>query len=95
MNPDEMVKEVNARFVELKKMEQECIAAIQTKQADLNAILGAQQDCQFWLGKITAMEAEKTTPEFTPDTKGGEAPPKFSSPLVDNQEDELASEAVN
>lgn len=74
MNPDEMIKEVNTRFAELTKMEQDCVAAIQGKQADLNAILGAKQDCQFWLQKIATMgqavAPAASAPAFVPDTTG-------------------------
>ena len=63
MNPDDMIKEVNARFAELTKMEQECVAVIQQKQADLNCILGAKQDCQFWLNKI--MQSAELVPTVT------------------------------
>lgn len=71
MTPDEMIKKINARFVELTKMEQDCIAVLQGKQADLNAILGAKQDCQYWLAQVTSGAA---APTFVPDTSGEALP---------------------
>lgn len=89
MNPDEMIKEINARFVELTAMEKDCVAVLQGKQADLNAILGAKQDCQYWLQKVTAMIPP---PAFIPDTTGQELPDaKPSNPLdeVDSTEETI------
>lgn len=79
MTPDEMIKRINARFIELTKMEQDCIAALQGKQADLNAILGAKQDCQYWLAQVTS---GASTPIFIPNTDGEVLPDaKPANPL--------------
>lgn len=77
ISPDEIVQKINTRILELKQMEKDCIQMLQTKQADLNAILGAQQDCQYWLSQVAGpalpVAAAPTTPPaaFTPDTTGG------------------------
>lgn len=78
MNADEMIKKINERFVELTKMEQDCIAALQGKQADLNAILGAKQDCQYWLAQVTS---GASTPTFVPNTNGEALPDAKQNPL--------------
>lgn len=83
MTPDEMIKKINARFAELKKMEQDCIAALQGKQADLNAILGAQQDCQYWLTQVMTGTA---APEFVPDGTPQPAP-EAVTPATDENKD--------
>ncbi len=53
---------IEARFKEYEAMKQQCgvviseaQALIAQKSADLNAIEGAMQDCQYWLGKCVQM----------------------------------------
>lgn len=79
MTPDEMIKKINARFIELTNMEKDCVAKLQGNQADLNAILGAKQDCQYWLAHVTS---GASVPAFVPDTTGQDMPDaKPANPL--------------
>lgn len=87
MNADEMIQKINTRFAELKKMEQDCVTVIQGKQADLNAILGAQQDCQYWLTQVTSGAA---IPEFIPNTE----PQPVPSSTSDNPEETKTEEST-
>lgn len=47
-------KSIEQRLAELVAMEQQVTQNIQKAQADLSAINGAKQDCQFWLAKLSA-----------------------------------------
>lgn len=64
---------INARFVELQKMETERIQSIQQlqqnlqqAQADLNSISGAKIDCQYWLQRVAATASPAFVPDGTP-----------------------------
>ena len=46
-------EEIEARIVELKKLHTEALA-------NLNAIGGAIQDCEFWLKRVIQQEAERS-----------------------------------
>lgn len=64
---------INARFVELQKMEAERIQSIQQlqanlqqAQADLNSINGAKIDCQYWLAQVAATASPAFVPSGEP-----------------------------
>ncbi len=63
--------QINARFVELSKMEEEARISLANTQANLNAIIGAKQDCQYWLNEI-GKEVIPAAPEIEiiPPTEG-------------------------
>lgn len=94
ITPDEIVKKINDRMIQLKDMEKQCIQVLQGKQADLNAIIGAQQDCQYWLSQVT----EVALPAFTPDATGGAAVPDTTAtsqaPLAPNPLDAANADDV-
>ena len=45
-------EKINARFKELCEMEEKLKAEIEVRRADLIAVNGAKQDCQFWLSEV-------------------------------------------
>lgn len=100
ISPDEIVQKINTRMLELKQMEKDCIQILQTKQADLNAILGAQQDCQYWLAQVTGSALPTAAPitpppAFTPDTTGGNAPEAAATNPLDAIGNDDSGETVN
>ncbi len=95
MNADEMVKAINDRFAELKTMEQDAVKIIQGKQADLNAILGAQQDCQYWLARVAdSVKAGTEPPAFVPNAEIQPAP-KAANPLETAAATEDSNKTIN
>jgi hypothetical protein len=48
-------QDFEARIVELEKLRE-------ARLADMNALGGAIQDCQFWIARLEAQEAEAPAP---------------------------------
>ena len=86
MTPEEITNKItaaiNARFAELTKMEADCQQGVLGKQADLNAIVGAKMDCQYWLSQVPTL---MTPPTFVPDTNG----PSIPGATSDNANDSV------
>lgn len=59
MNPEK----INARYLELSKQEADLQAAIVQNQANLNAVIGAKQDCQYWLSQIAEAAIATNQPQ--------------------------------
>ncbi len=53
-------EQINARFLELTKFEEEQQKIITQATSNLAAVSGAKQDCQYWLSKVAedAVSAE-------------------------------------
>lgn len=71
---------INARFIELNKSEQDAqqrLAVAQQQanqaQADIHAINGAKQDCQYWLQQAGQQAALPNVPA-TPPAANDDAP---------------------
>ncbi len=60
MNADQ----IKARIAEYEAMEKVANHNIATEQANLSAINGAKQDCQFWLAKLSEETVVVNAPQL-------------------------------